>query len=159
MTKAICEYVATALKEIGIHCQLNGVEAADLSAIFADKNFDAYTMMWGLVSPPEDPRQLWHSAGAKEKGSSNAIGFANQEIDSIIEKLDYENSSKDRLKLYHRFDKIIHEQAPYLFLYTPKKTLLYRDYVKNVFIPVERQDLIPGAREAEPIKELFWIAQ
>ncbi len=36
-TKAICEFIVTALKEIGIKCNLNGVDVADLSAMFDDK--------------------------------------------------------------------------------------------------------------------------
>ena len=40
-TKAICEYISTALKEMGICATLNGVDITDLSAAFDDKNFDA----------------------------------------------------------------------------------------------------------------------
>ncbi len=156
-SKSICEYISTALKEIGIVCNINGVEVADLSAIYEDKNFDAYHMAWALGVPPEDPRQLWYSTGAKEKGSSNAIGFANPEVDEIINQLDYEYDHKKRIELYHRFDKIIYDEAPYVFLFTLKTAKIYREYLQNVFIPADRQDLIPGADMGEPIPGLFWI--
>lgn len=156
-TKSVCEYVATALKEIGIDCRLNGVDVADLSAVFDDKEFDAICLGWALGTPPEDPRQLWHSSGAKEKGSSNAIGFSNPEIDRIIEQLDYEYDIEKRNALYHQFDAIIHNEQPYTFLYTPKTALLYREYVKNVWIPADRQDLVPGANVAEPDPNIFWL--
>ena len=155
--KSICEYIATALKEIGVVCTLNGVDIADLSSAFDDKSFDALFMGWALSGPPEDPRQLWHSSGAKEKGSSNAIGFANPEIDRIIDVLEYEYNGEKRIALYHRFHAIMNEEQPYTFLYTSKLTLLYRDYVQNVFIPADRQDLIPGANIAEPDSSIFWI--
>ncbi len=58
--------------------------------------------------------------GAKEKGSSNAIGFANKQIDQIIDSLNYEYDRATRIDLYHKFHKIIHELAPYTFLYTQK---------------------------------------
>ena len=156
-TKAISEYVATALKQIGIDCKPNGVDLADLSNVFEDKNFDAVVLGWGLGTPPEDLKQLWYSAGAKEKGSSNAIGFANAEADHIIEQLEYESDAEKRLELYHRFHAIIYEQAPYTFLYTPKIRLAYREYLQNVFIPAERQDLIPGANVGEPQPSIYWI--
>lgn len=156
-TKVICDYLVTALKEIGVDCQLKGVDITDLSHTFEDKNFDALVMGWGMGSPPENPRQLWHSSGAKEKGSSNAIGFANHEIDEIIDKLDYEYDKQKRRALYHRFHQIIHEQQPYTFLYSPKKLLLYRDYVKNIFIPRDRQDLVPGADISEPDFRVIWL--
>lgn len=159
LTKTICEYVSTALKQIGISCTPNGVDIADLSAIFQDKSFDALLLGWDLGTPPEDPKQIWYSTGAKEKGSSNAISFANHEVDRIIDQLEYEYDPEKRVSLYHRFDKIIHEEAPYTFLYTPKVTVAYRDYLKNVFVPAHRQDLIPGANVGEPQPSIFWIAE
>jgi peptide/nickel transport system substrate-binding protein len=155
--KSICEYIATALKDIGIVCNLNGVDMADLSTVFSDKNFDAVYLGWSLGAPPEDPKQLWYSSGAKEAGSSNAIGFANPEVDKIIDQLAYTYDSEKRNALYHRFDAIIHEEAPYTFMYIPKVTLVYRDYLQNVFIPAERQDLIPGANVEDPQSNLYWI--
>lgn len=158
-TKSICDYIATALKEVGIVCQLNGVDIADLSALFDDKNFDAIFLAWALGSPPEDPKQIWYSKGAEQKGSSNAIGFTNPEIDRLIEQLEYEFDPQKRIELYHRFDRIIYEEAPYTFLYTPKVTMVYREYLQNVFIPAERQDLIPGANVAEPQPTIYWIKE
>lgn len=157
--KAISEYVATALKEVGISVNLNGVDIADLSLAFDDKSFDALFMMWSLGTPPEDPKQLWYSSGSKEKGSSNAIGFANAEADKIIDALQYESDPEKRIALYHRFDEIIYEEAPYIFLYTPKTVLFYREYLQNVFIPADRQDIIPGADVSEPISDIFWIRE
>ncbi len=156
-SKIVGEYVATALKEIGVICNLNGVDIADLSSTFDDKNFDAILLGWSLSTPPEEPRQLWSSAGAKEKGSSNAIGFSNAEIDKIIEKLQFENDKEKRTALYHQFDKILYQEQPYTFLYTPKTRLLYRQYLQNVFIPADRQDLVPGANVSEPDSAIFWI--
>lgn len=155
-TKSICDYISTALKEIGIECNLNGVDVADLSALFEDKGFDAIFLGWALGTPPEDPKQLWYSKGAKEKGSSNAIGFVNQEVDAIINQLEYEYNPEKRIALYHRFNAIIHEEAPYTFLYTPKTSLAYREYLQNVFIPANRTDLIPGANVGEPQPAIFW---
>lgn len=156
-TKAICENVSTSLKEIGIKCSLNGVDMADISNIFDDKNFDAYFLAWALGDPPENLRDIWHSSGAKEKGSPNAIGFANAEVDRIIDSLDFEYDRNKRIALYHRFAAIFHEEAPYTLMYTPKIAMLYREYLQNVFLPVDRQDLVPGATVGEPDPSIFWI--
>ncbi len=154
--KSIVDSLVTSLKEIGVRCNPRGVDVADLSAIFDEKNFDAYLLAWSLADPPEDPRALWHSSFAKEKGSSNAIGFVNKEIDRIIDALDFEYDPEKRLQLYHEFDRILYDEMPYTFLYVPKLVLAYREYLQNVFIPAERQDLIPGANMAEPNPNLFW---
>ena len=158
-SKVIAEYITTALRSIGVHCELCGLDIADLSRQFDDKSFDAIFMGWKLGTPPEDPRQLWHSSGAHEKGSSNAIGFANSQIDSIIEELNYEYDKPKRLALYHQFHRIIHQEVPYTFLYTPKVRLLYREYVHNLFVPKEHQDIIPGADIPEPHLQSIWLSK
>lgn len=158
-TRAIAEYITTTLRQIGVHCELCGVDIADLSRQFEDKSFDAIFMGWKLGTPPEDPRQLWHSSGAKEKGSSNAIGFINEEIDALIELLSYEYDRDKRVEFYHQLHQIIHHAAPYTFLYTPKVRLLYRENVQNLFVPCDRQDLIPGADIPEPTFQHIWLSQ
>jgi peptide/nickel transport system substrate-binding protein len=158
-TKVIAEYITTTLRNIGVHCELCGLDIADLSRQFDDKDFDAIFMGWKLGTPPEDPRQLWHSAGAYEKGSSNAIGFANSLIDSIIEKLNYEYDKPKRIALYHQFHQIIHAEVPYTFLYTPKVRLLYRSYIHNLFIPKESQETIPEADSSEPYLQSIWLSK
>lgn len=157
LSKNIADYIVSALKEIGVECHLRGLDVADLSRQFEDKDFDAIFMAWKLGSPPDDPRQLWHSSGALEKGSSNAIGFQNPVIDTLIDKLSYEYNKTERVRLYHQFHQILHQEAPYTFLFTPKVRLLYRDYVKNLFIPLERQDLVPGADIPEPNIHHIWL--
>ena len=156
-SKAIADYIAGALKNVGIRVELKGVDVADLSKVFEDKDFDALILGWTMGSPPEDPRQLWSSEGADVKGSSNAIGFKNKEADEIINRLDFEKDSEKRVKLYHRFDEILHDEQPYTFLYAPKSTLLYRDWMKNVFVPERRQDLIPGANVPVPELSVSWL--
>lgn len=158
-TKSIVEYVATALKEVGIRVNLKGVDIADLSASMDEKSFEAICMGWGGGTPPENPRQLWHSSGAKEPGSSNIVGFANAEADQIIDALDFEDDPQKRLELYHRFHAIIHEEQPYTFVYAPKSLYLYRKYLQNVFIPADRQDLVPGADIAQPEGSVIWIKE
>lgn len=157
VTKAICEAIATQLKEIGVQANLKGVDIADLSAIFNDKDFDAYYLAWGNAEPPEDLSQIWHSSGANEKGSSNSIGFMNPEVDKIIKQLNYEYDAVKRKALYHRFDKIFYEEQPYTLLFSPISTLLYKREVQNVFLPVDRKDLVPNATVSEPISSIFWL--
>ncbi|WP_348663686.1 ABC transporter substrate-binding protein [Chlamydia vaughanii] len=155
--RTIAEYVATVCKEIGVECSLLGLDTADLSQAFEEKNFDALLTGWCLGSPPEDPRALWHSEGAMEKGSANVVGFHNSEADKLIDQLSYEYDSSKRLNLYHRFHEVIHEESPYAFLFSRNYSLLYKDYVKNVFVPKQRTDLIPDAQDEMVNLQLVWL--
>ncbi|ESN89292.1 oligopeptide transport system, binding protein [Chlamydia suis MD56] len=155
--RTIAEYVATVCKEVGIECCLLGLDMADYSQALEEKNFDAILSGWCLGTPPEDPRSLWHSEGALEKGSANAVGFCNEEVDRIIEQLSYEYNPDKRQELYHRFHEVIHEESPYAFLYSRQYSLVHKEYVKNIFIPTEHQDLIPGAQDETVNLSMMWV--
>ena len=45
-TKAICEYIATSLREIGVIANIRGLDITDLSHSFEDKSFDAIFFGW-----------------------------------------------------------------------------------------------------------------
>lgn len=157
--RVVCDYVATSLREIGIDCLPTGADVADLTASLDGKEFDALYLAWALGTPPSDPKQLWHSSGAFESGSSNMISFVNPEVDRLIDELHYLYDPAERRDHYHRIHEIIYEEAPYTFLLIPKVALLYRDYLQGLFIPAERQDLIPGADVEQPSLSTVWIKE
>ncbi|MDP1879779.1 MAG: ABC transporter substrate-binding protein [Parachlamydiaceae bacterium] len=157
--KSICEFVATSLRELGIECNLSGIDVADLSALFDNKDFDALCMTWSLDTPPEDPKQLWYSSSAAEKGSSNFISFSNHEVDTLCDQLEYEEDPQKRIEIYHRIQQIIHNEAPYVFLFAPKATVAYRSYLQNVLIPADNQDLFPGGNVDSLQSNIFWIKE
>lgn len=157
--KKNAESIRSMLLNVGVDLRPEGLDIADLVKSFDDKEFDAIYFGWALGTPPEDPKQLWHSKGAEEKGSSNAIGFANEEADKIIEKLVFEEDKDERQRLYHQFSKILLDEQPYTFLFSPKITLVYRDYVKNVFIPTDLKDILPGVNVLQPDLKIIWLSE
>lgn len=148
--KQICDLVALQLKEIGVDCTLRGVEIAELSKTVDEKNFDAYFFGWLLDTPPEQIDQCWHSSQATLKGSSNAVGFQNAEVDALSDALKLESDPDKRREMYHKAHAIIADEAPYIFLYSDVRTLAFWNSVDMVFIPKDRQDLCPGAVDPTP---------
>lgn len=159
LTQSICQYIATALREIGIECILDGVDYAEFMERYQTKNFEALYMAWALGTPPEDLSQAWSSKEAKIYGSSNLVGFENKEVDALIEKLKVCQKIDERERSYHRIHQIIDEEQPYTFLYVPKQIFLYRARLGNVFIPKERQDLINKADIEEPCLRIFYYKE
>jgi peptide/nickel transport system substrate-binding protein len=51
-----------------------------------------------------------------EKGS-NFCAFINREADTIIENARVEFNRNNRIKMYHRFHEILHEEQPYTFMF------------------------------------------
>jgi ABC-type transport system substrate-binding protein len=80
-----------------------------------EKSFDAYTGAWGLTWD-NDPHQIWHSSQADIPHGSNFVGFRNKEADAIIDKLGVTFDLDERLRLFHTFHRIVHDEQPYTFL-------------------------------------------
>ena len=90
------------------------------------------------------------------KGSSNMIGFQNVQLDRVIEKLQFEKDPSIRKELYRKLHGIIYDEQPYTFLFSPTNTLIWWSYIQNIFIPKERQDLVPGAQVEQPVYMYSW---
>ena len=136
--------LATMFKEelikVGCNMNITEVEWSLMQKRMNDRDFDCYSGGWGASWDP-DPFQLWHSSQADLAGSSNRIGFKVKEADEIIEKLRNTFDKKERIKLCHKFHKIIHDLQPYTFYYSRRRVLAWWDHLKRVvFAPTRPQD-------------------
>lgn len=102
------------LERAGVRMTLNPVEWATFQERVHKRTFDACMLAWLTVLAP-DPYQLWHSSQAEN--GSNYPGFKNDEVDRILDEGRMEFDHDKRIKMYHRFHEILHEEQPYLFLY------------------------------------------
>jgi peptide/nickel transport system substrate-binding protein len=88
-------------------------------------------MSWG-GNAESDPYQIWHSS--QRKGGSNYVEFNNPAADALIEQARETLDTNKRNALYHKFDRIIHEEQPYTFIYTrPEQRFLDRRF-QNVIV-------------------------
>lgn len=125
------------LYKIGVQCTLVPVEWSVMLKKMEDREFVAYTGGWGL-DPDGDPYQIWHSSQADEPKSSNRIGFRNAEADKIIETLRSTFDREERIRLQHKFHRIVHEEQPYTFLYNENIVVANQPWVHNVDYQVIR---------------------
>ncbi len=156
---SICQYISNSLREVGVDCILEGLDYAPFMQRYQKKDFDALYMAWSLGTPPEDPGQTWSSKEAERGGSSNIIGFKNEEVDRLIDQLKNCVDLPTRKRCYHRIHEIIHEEQPYTFLYVPTQIFLHRSSLGNVFIPSERPDLTLNADVQEICPRLFYFRE
>ncbi len=86
-------------------------------------NFDL--MIGGWVGDPinDDPIQIWHTK-SYSNGGSNYVGFGNQKSDAVIDALRTELDETKREAYFFEFQKIVHDEIPYIFLYQPKNRLI-----------------------------------
>jgi len=92
----------------------------------------------GWVGSPSlnDPKQVWHSESYN--GGNNYVGFGTPESDALIEKLRFNLDEPSRNEQYKRFQEIIYEESPYIFLNAQKNKLVFHKRFDNVTASVAR---------------------
>ena len=107
------------LAEAGISMKIRTVEWAAFINEFIDKRkFDAVILGWN-ITPDPDQFDIWHSSktGPKEL---NHVGFANAEVDRLLDEGRSTFDLEKRKKAYFRIQEILAEEQPYVFLYVPE---------------------------------------
>jgi peptide/nickel transport system substrate-binding protein len=132
------------LLSIGVKMSVEAVEWSLQLKRMDEKKFDAYISGWALPWST-DPYQVWHSSQADVPKGSNRVGFRNKKADAIIEELRSTLDSSKRTELLRAFHRIVHDEQPYTFIFTPKIPYCYRGTVKNVIYAKERPqaDIMP----------------
>jgi peptide/nickel transport system substrate-binding protein len=107
------QVVKQQLRAVGIELELEALE----SGIFFDKlnqgDFEATLVGWlGFVDPDEWLFNIFHS-----EGKWNQQGYANAELDTLLEKGQRITDRDARAKIYRNAQKIIAEEVPMAFLY------------------------------------------
>lgn len=88
-----------------------------------DLNFDLSPIVGSNDLVDIDPFPEWHSSNTYP-GGSNKSGFANERADSLIEELRTDHDRNRRKELYLDFQRIVYEEQPVIFLYTPTNNII-----------------------------------
>ncbi len=110
------------LKKSGIKMEIKTVDWNTFQKVMDDRNFDAVVLAWGGVVEM-DPYQIWHSK-SDVKGGSNFIGYSNPEVDKLIELIRHEMDRNKREALQRKVYRLIAEDYPYVFMWSPKYEFL-----------------------------------
>jgi peptide/nickel transport system substrate-binding protein len=112
------EVIQKNLKAVGIDVSIRIVEwAAFLKEFVNPKKFDAVILGWTIPRDP-DSYDVWHSSKTGP-AELNHVSFKNAEADTLIEKGRRTFDQEERRKAYARFQEILAEEQPYVFLYVP----------------------------------------
>ncbi len=114
--KKVAEIVQASLKELGIQVDIRVIEWASLLKEYIKKRrFEAIILGWGIGLDP-DQYEIWHSSktGPDEL---NHISYANPEVDALLEQGRTSCRQEERKKSYARFQEVLAEDQPYVFLY------------------------------------------
>jgi peptide/nickel transport system substrate-binding protein len=110
------EIIQRRLGALGIEVSIRPIEWAAFIKDFIDaRRFEAFILGWGLAPDP-DQYETWHSSktGPKE---FNFISYKNPEVDRLLEEGRTTFDKEKRKQIYWRFQEILAEDQPYVFLY------------------------------------------
>ncbi len=105
-------------------------------------DFEMFYGAWIGSPSPEDPKQIWHTESIN--GGSNYVYFGNAETDKLIEDIRSELNEEKRNDLYRKFQVIVHDQVPYIFIWSPMEKIA----ISKRFTNTETFIVRPGFNEA-----------
>ena len=119
------------LGKIGIKVHIRVLEWATFINEFVDKKiFQALILGWSIGLDP-DQYDIWHSTKTDEK-ELNFITYKNPEVDQLLEQGRHTFSMEKRKESYYRFQEIIADDVPYIFLYVPYALPIVNSRFKNI---------------------------
>ncbi len=110
----VAEALQAAWQKLGIRSIINSVSASEIQAkIIKPKDFEVLLYGQTLGFDP-DPFAYWHS-----QEELNITDYDNSVVDKLLEDSRVILDQKKRAEKYCEFQKIIHDDIPAIFLYSP----------------------------------------
>ncbi|HZO38280.1 MAG TPA: peptide-binding protein [Methylomirabilota bacterium] len=114
--RKVSEIIQSSFKDLGVQVEIRVIEWAALLKDFIKKrNFEAVILAWG-ITPDPDQYDIWHSSKTSPD-ELNRIGYANAEVDDLLEKGRGTCVEAERKKYYDRLQEVLAEDQPIVFLY------------------------------------------
>ncbi len=123
----ITQIVQANLKEIGINAEIQTLEFGALLEAGEQNDFDALSLGWsGRIDPDGNIQPIFHSEGAFNYGRYN-----NPEVDRLIAEGRQTTDREARARIYQEIQRLINEDAAYVFTYFPPASFAAGDYVEG----------------------------
>ena len=115
----------SALRAQGVTMKIDRKDFAGWMRDMDQYNFDMTWAAWG-ASLIRNPESMWKSSEGRNKGGNNVTGFADAEVDAIIEREKTMMTNSEREDAYRRIDALVCAQVPYNMLWhTDEHRVLY----------------------------------
>lgn len=129
----IAEVIKGMWKSVGVDVQIKVLSATELeSSVIRPRAYQ--TLLFGeIFGHDPDPFAFWHTSQIKDPGLNIAL-YSNRKTDALLEEARRTTDSAKREEKYSEFQKIVAEDAPAIFLFSPISYYGVRTAVKGVEI-------------------------
>jgi len=134
--KEVAMVVQGYLKDVGIDAKLEGYSWPTYLDKYWKGGLPMLMAKWAPLAEPDFlVTAMFHT---KNQGKGGNVAFySNPKVDELLEKAALEVSKEKRVKMYQEFQKIVIDEAPWLFLYQPMRLFALRDNVYGFGMPAE----------------------
>jgi ABC-type transport system substrate-binding protein len=122
------------LAEIGVRIEISLVTFSTYASTIGNADGPAFSIgTWAGDFP--DPTSLldplFHSRGIAAENATNSSFYANPELDKLLDEARAERVPEARAALYRRAERILHDDAPWIWGYHQMMTEVVQPYVRT----------------------------
>jgi peptide/nickel transport system substrate-binding protein len=119
----LAKQLAESMAKVNIYAMLNPLDYNGFFSSVTGHDFDMSISAWQSSAPPEDYTQLWHSNSWASHGL-NFTGFGTPQSDALIDSINTSVNEENRVLLSKRFQKMVYDEQPYIFLFTQTRRII-----------------------------------
>lgn len=108
-------------RKVGIKINILSHEWPNYIENFKSKKFEIAFIGKVFAPVPRNHYAIFHSNSITE--ASNYVSYSNSEVDQLVDLINVTTDKNDYSKYHLRFQEIIHDELPYLYLYAPKERM------------------------------------
>lgn len=124
--------LAAQAQEAGIQMDYQAYEWGIFYADVKAGNTELYMLRWTGIIDPRIYFDIFHSG---EIGRSNRTRYKNPALDKLIEQGEVSVDLKQRKAIYDEVQAMVAQDLPYISLWYPRNTAVYRKEISNVVMP------------------------
>ena len=128
----------------GVKIELVPIDPSAMPLIMKQRDYDMMVNNPGFSAELDDPKEMWATSSNTPDGS-NRSQFENKAADVLIEQIRSEYDESKRNELYKKFQALIYDEQPAIFLFSAKERLALN---KRFDVPIS----------ANP-RRLYWLGQ
>lgn len=129
------------LRQAGIGLEVRSIEWGKYLGDLKQQKIQMFYGSWVTDPRSDDPKQIWHTDS--RNGGSNYTGFGNSQTDALIEQIRQELDPVKRNALYYKWQEILHEEVPYIFMNSQP----FKNVINKKFDNINASSIYPGYYE------------
>jgi peptide/nickel transport system substrate-binding protein len=155
---AVAEAVKQAWERAGTKVEIKIVSREQSLEMIKNRDFESLLYGESTGGDP-DVYAFWHSSQNTARGL-NLAGYSNAEVDKLLIEARQTTNREERIAKYQKFQEILTEEVPAIFLYSPVYTYLQSKKIKGFsgMVVISPADRFSGVADwyLKTKKKLVW---